>query len=246
MYSVLAFMHLLGFALAFGSVLVGDFVVGGALLNRSFSRMTMETIVLLSQAIRGALFLLLVSGCGFFLYYFEIGRTDLLDNPKLHSKLLAVLFLCLNGKWLEHQGLPALLKNGFNTLFESHRRAELRRLMYSGAISAISWWFAFVAGVVRELNFSFTLLTFTTAYFGLILAAILGTEIYLWSLKWRAAPLEFVSNSDRTDSVATWLVREKPSRPESHGSDRRSLACRVDQTIFIDLPEDEDEKFRGS
>ncbi|KPU61263.1 putative membrane protein [Pseudomonas fluorescens] len=82
-------------------------------------------------------------------------------NPKLQAKIGIVVLLTFNGFLLHSAVLPALKKAG-SILDLSF---SLRMLaLFSGALSAVSWFYAAMLGVGRPLAWKYSLVELLAAY----------------------------------------------------------------------------------
>jgi len=82
-------------------------------------------------------------------------------NPKLQAKIGIVVLLTFNGLLLHSAVLPALKKAG-SLLKLSF---SLRMLaLFSGALSAVSWFYAAMLGIGRPLAWKYSLVELLAAY----------------------------------------------------------------------------------
>jgi hypothetical protein len=106
-------------------------------------------------------------------------------NPKLQAKIAIVLFLTVNGFFLHRSILPLMKKTG--SLLDLP--LDYRFLaMFSGAVSAVSWFYAALLGIGRPLNWSYSLTELLAAYPLLIAGGFLGTLLLaVWARRLSAA-----------------------------------------------------------
>lgn len=169
-------MHLLSFAGSFGLVIFSDFLMLEFPLRGFISKSNLDLISKASKAISLGLFVLILSGLSFLIYY-KFKSPELLSNPKLYSKMLVVTILSLNGVWLHKRGIRLLGQFEDKKELSTRDIPIIRRLMMAGAVSAISWWTAFIMGTFRELNFRFSFTLLTGIYAIAVFAALAGLYV---------------------------------------------------------------------
>ena len=92
-------------------------------------------------------------------------------NPKLQAKIAIVVLLTVNGFFLHRSILPLMKKAG--SLLDLP--LDYRFLaMFSGAVSAVSWFYAAMLGIARPLNWTYSLTEILAAYPVLIAGGFLG------------------------------------------------------------------------
>lgn len=180
--TVLTFIHLTSFALSFGLVVFGDFIMMKVPLTGRASGRDIELLRTMSRFIFLALGALVFSGIGFLAYYY-FDAPEALSNPKLYAKMVIVTVLAVNGQWLHHRGLKLLSLGAGSSLRDPAHLPLLRKLLISGGISGLSWWSAFILGTFRELNFVVSFRLILLVYLVGVVGVIAGVEGFIHSLR---------------------------------------------------------------
>ena len=100
---------------------------------------------------------------------------DYFLNPKLQAKVAIVLLLTVNGFFLHRSILPLMKKTGSLLDLPLDNRFPA---IFSGAVSAVSWFYAALLGIGRPLNWIYSwiysLTELLAAYPVLIAGGFLG------------------------------------------------------------------------
>ena len=156
------YFHLIACCVAIGLVLTSDVAMVKQLLKGDASghhddahmESLQKTVVL-------ALWALWITGIGIVGIDYAGKGMEYFLNPKLQAKIGIVVLLTFNGFLLHSAVLPALKKAG-SILDLSF---NLRMLaLFSGALSAVSWFYAAMLGVVRPLAWKYSLVELLAAY----------------------------------------------------------------------------------
>jgi len=156
------YFHLIACCVAIGLVLTSDVAMVKQLLKGDASghhddahmESLQKTVVL-------ALWALWITGIGIIGIDYAGKGMEYFLNPKLQAKIGIVVLLTFNGFLLHSAVLPALKKAGsiLNLSF------SLRMLaLFSGALSAVSWFYAAMLGVGRPLAWKYSLVELLAAY----------------------------------------------------------------------------------
>lgn len=156
------YFHLIACCVAIGLVLTSDVAMVKQLLKGDASghhddahmESLQKTVVL-------ALWALWITGIGIVGIDYAGKGMEYFLNPKLQAKIGIVVLLTFNGFVLHSAVLPALKKAGsiLNLSF------SLRMLaLFSGALSAVSWFYAAMLGVGRPLAWKYSLVELLAAY----------------------------------------------------------------------------------
>lgn len=165
--------HLVGVALGLGGATITDILFFKFIKNKKISPFESKVLKTLSQVIWFALGILILSGVGLYLPYAD----RLNGSPKFLVKMIAVAVIILNGLVLNFVISPKISKISSSALF--------RRLAFaSGAISIVSWYSAFILGMMRSKIFSFGELL--GIYIALLTLAVAGSQIFERRLARRA------------------------------------------------------------
>lgn len=167
-------LHLFGFALGLGGATVTDIFFFRFLKDFKISESEAEVLHTISQVIWFALGLLIISGLGLYLPVFE----SLNQNPKFLLKLIVVGVIVVNGFLLNLIVSPKLVKISFGGQHE-HEAGELRRLrkicFALGSVSFVSWYSAFILGIIRSTPYSLSELL--AMYIFVLLIVILISQL---------------------------------------------------------------------
>ncbi|MGF6092343.1 hypothetical protein [Pseudomonas sp. 18173] len=156
------YFHLIACCVAIGLVLTSDVAMVKQLLKGDASghhddahmESLQKTVVL-------ALWALWITGIGIVGIDYAGKGMEYFLNPKLQAKIGIVVLLTFNGFLLHSAVLPALKKAG-SILDLSF---NLRMLaLFSGALSAVSWFYAAMLGVGRPLAWKYSLVELLAAY----------------------------------------------------------------------------------
>jgi len=165
--------HVLGLMTGFGVAIFLDLVLVRHLYARKITLQTCEIIELGSKLVGAGLALLWITGVGFLILY-GYESPDKLANPKIWAKVPVVVVLTLNGFALHRYILPQLKRNIGATLWQDNNMGQNVTGLVLGAVSFTSWSFAFVLGMTREFNFTYSSLTLLTGYFAMITLSLAG------------------------------------------------------------------------
>lgn len=157
----IVYVHLIACCVAIGLVLTNDITMVKQLF-KSNSRVNAAGLTALQSQVTWALVALWVTG--FALVAFDANLRgnwyDLL-NPKLQAKIAIVVLLTMNGFLLHRVVLPALREAGALLELPLNRRVLA---IFSGAVSAVSWFYAAMLGVGRPLSWKYSLLELLAVY----------------------------------------------------------------------------------
>ena len=156
------YFHLIACCVAIGLVLTSDVAMVKQLLKGDASghhddahmESLQKTVVL-------ALWALWITGIGIVGIDYAGKGMEYFLNPKLQAKIGIVVLLTFNGFVLHSAVLPALKKAGsiLNLSFNVRKLA-----LFSGALSAVSWFYAAMLGVGRPLAWKYSLVELLAAY----------------------------------------------------------------------------------
>lgn len=164
--------HILGVALGLGGATITDIFFFKFLKDFRISEWEAEVMHTLSQVIWFSLALLVLSGIG--LYLPEAGAFN--QSPKFLMKMVVICVLIANGSFLNLLISPKLVQISFGQKHD-HEAGELRRIrklaFALGAISIVSWYSAFLLGLLPRGIFT----EFWTPFLGYLLIAGAGVVI---------------------------------------------------------------------
>ncbi|WP_085718974.1 hypothetical protein [Pseudomonas sp. B28(2017)] len=160
------YFHLIACCVAIGLVLTSDVAMVKQLLKGDASGHHDDAHMdSLQKTVVLALWALWITGIGIVGIDYAGKGMEYFLNPKLQAKIGIVVLLTFNGFLLHSAVLPALKKAGsiLNLSF------SLRMLaLFSGSLSAVSWFYAAMLGVGRPLAWKYSLVELLAAYPALI------------------------------------------------------------------------------
>ncbi|NWL78643.1 hypothetical protein DM872_17520 [Pseudomonas taiwanensis] len=156
------YMHLLACCVAVGLVLTSDLALARQLLRGDDSAHCGEShLESLRRTISAALMVLWLTGAAIVLLDMSVKGWTYLLNPKLQAKVLIVVLLTVNGMLLHQAILPALARAG-SVLGLAPAMRSLA--LFTGTVSAVSWFYAALLGVGRPLAWKYSLAELMMAY----------------------------------------------------------------------------------
>jgi uncharacterized membrane protein len=173
-------LHLLGFALGVGGATISDIMFFKFLKDFKISEVEEKILRIMSQVIWVGLFIAVVSGIGLYLPNTE----TLNESSKFLVKSTIILIITLNGALLNLYISPNLVKMSFTeNVVNVKKSATFRKIAFaSGAVSFVSWYTAFILGSLKSVPLTY--LELLSVYVGLVLIAIIGSQILektLWT-----------------------------------------------------------------
>jgi hypothetical protein len=166
----IVYLHLIACCVALGLVLTNDLAMVKRLMNGE-TREDPDHLSYLQKVVSGALVALWATGIAVISLDASEKGWEYFLNPKLQAKVAIVLLLTVNGFFLHRSILPLMKKTG--SLLDLP--LDYRFLaMFSGAVSAVSWFYAAMLGIGRPLNWRYTLTELLAAYPVLIAGGFLG------------------------------------------------------------------------
>jgi uncharacterized membrane protein len=167
-------LHLFAMAIGLGGATVADFLFFRFLKDFRISYDEAAILRSLSQVIWVGLALLVMTGVGLYLPQAEA----LNASGKFLAKMVVVSVIIINGAFLNLYITPRLVNMCFGRQ-HPHHKGELhsaRRIALAlGAISATSWYSAFILGVMPRGIADFTLLI--SGYFGIVAGAVVVSQL---------------------------------------------------------------------
>lgn len=165
-------LHAIAAAVGLGGATIGDVFFFKFLKDFRISLFESNILRIVSEVIWMALGLIVMTGLGLFLSDMEFYAA----SSKFLTKMTIVLIIAVNGALLNLLVAPRLIEISFGKEHK-HRSGELARLrnlaFALGPISFLSWYTAFVLGMMRSvpLSYPWMLALFVTA---LIIAVSVG------------------------------------------------------------------------
>lgn len=195
----IVFAHLIACCVAIGLVLTSDIAMVRQMLHGDprvgLGQRHLED---LQRTVARALTALWITGLSLVWFDTATQGPGVLDNPKLHAKILVVVLLTVNGIALHEHVLPWMARSG-SVLRLSFGQSMLTLL--SGAASGVSWFYAAMLGVGRPLSKRFSLLELMAGYPLLIAGGFsLLLLLVLWS-KYRESEFDLLEAPSPSDAI---------------------------------------------
>ncbi len=156
------YVHLIACCVAIGLVLTSDLrMVKHLVTGDDASQHDADQLSSLQSTISKALIVLWITGAA--LIWIDVADKSLsyFNNPKIQAKIGLVVLLTLNGVALHSVVMPALKRVGSLLQLEFNTRMLA---IFSGAVSAVSWFYAAMLGVGRPLAWKYSLVELLAAY----------------------------------------------------------------------------------
>ena len=153
-YELLLIMHIIGTVLGVGSATFAEIHYTRFSSNDIITDDERKTLATTYTVMRTGLFLLVISGFGFLLYFRLTEYTDILTSPVFWAKMTVVGVLVCNALLLQARLMPFLIGT---------------------AVSLTSWYAALTLGVLREINAS---------YFEILVYYAVVTVLVALGLRW--------------------------------------------------------------
>lgn len=158
-------LHVAGVATGMGAAMLLDVFAFRLLRGRPVAAAEAELMETGGRVIAAGLVLLWLSGLGLLAL-----SADAAASPKVQAKLVAVALLSLNGWVIGRLVLPEIRRRAGRTLFAGMPAWRRAAMLGAGSVSAASWAFAFLLGMVRALNHAAPLPLFLLGYAALVAA----------------------------------------------------------------------------
>jgi len=149
--TVFVAIHLIGLCFGLGGATMLDFWILRWMRQGWMPPEIKRSFLFISKVVTVGIAALWLSGLGFLAIY-AIESPEKLANPKIWAKVPIVFVLTLNGALIHALVLPSVMRDISRPMFEGVPRLTAGAFLFSGAISGVSWYFAFALGVMRELN----------------------------------------------------------------------------------------------
>ncbi|GJE18853.1 hypothetical protein [Methylobacterium marchantiae] len=144
-------LHLIGLCLGLGGATMLDFWILRWMREGVMPAEMERSFHFISKVVTMGIALLWISGLGF-LGLYAIEAPEKLANPKIWAKVTVVAVLTLNGVLIHALVLPRVLRDVRRPMLDGVSRLSAGIFLVSGAISGVSWYFAFALGLLREFN----------------------------------------------------------------------------------------------
>lgn len=174
------YVHLIACCIAIGLVFTSDLAMVKSLLKPDpAARLDARHLASLQTTMTRALLALWITGAAIIALDVSVKGLDYFGNPKLQAKIAIVALLTLNGFALHSYVLPLMKKAGSMLNLSVSQGA---RASFTGAVSAVSWFYAAMLGIGRPLNWKYSLGEILAAYPVLVLLGFMSmTLLTAWS-----------------------------------------------------------------
>lgn len=166
-------LHVLGVALGLGGATITDIFFFKSLKDFRISKQEAGVMRTLSQITWFALAILVLTGIALYLPEAE----ELNQSAKFLVKMIVVTVIIINGAFLNLLVAPKLVKISFGEKL-AHRPGKIhyeRKIAFAlGAVSIVSWYSAFILGMLRKIPLDFSSLLLI--YLLLLGGAIIGSQ----------------------------------------------------------------------
>jgi hypothetical protein len=167
MKTLIIYAHLIAACVAVGILLIQDLAIlksrGNALSTHAINELKNATNIIFF-----ALIVLWITGLTLVVVGYLDEPQEYLKNQKLWAKFTVVGILTLNGIALHHFSFPRLVSRGGICALGG---VEKTLVIFSGAISSISWLFACYLGIARPWNYTVGYSFVMFVYLGLLCPA---------------------------------------------------------------------------
>jgi hypothetical protein len=185
---MLIFFHLMSCAVAIGFAFFADYRI---LRSRGLpTRHDVEIVQQVARFVTVALTALWITGAAIILLDFGHvpSMAEILQKPKLSTKMFVVSVLTLNGLALHSYALPRM------------GRLDLLCALIGG-VSASSWMFAAFLGVAKPLGALLSINQFLALYSTTLLAGLLASSMVF---RWQSRGVPTLSRPSRSRQKAQW------------------------------------------
>ena len=168
----IVYIHLIACCVAIGLVLTSDLAMVRQLLQAGGAApLDASHLEGLQKTVSRALVVLWVTGVAIIAMDASAKGWGYFANPKIQAKIALVVLLTINGVLLHRAVLPMLQKAG--SLLRLSFSQQLL-VLFAGAVSGVSWFYAAFMGVGRPLAWKYSLLELLAAYPVLIAGAFVA------------------------------------------------------------------------
>ncbi len=144
-------IHVLSVVCGMGGALIADLLFSFYSKDRSFSRMEINTLEILSRIVKIALYAIVISGILVFLSDVE----KYIVSAKFLAKMTILVALVLNGYILNTYVWSHILARGSKSFFAPNEKAVRQVAFVGGAISVVSWITLFMLGTLESVPYTY-------------------------------------------------------------------------------------------
>lgn len=172
----IVYIHLIACCAAIGLILTSDLAMVKKLIKGNAAAPDdIDHLHHVKQVVSLSLIALWITGIAIIALDVSVKGLEYFANPKLQAKIVIVSLLTLNGILLHRSVMPSIER--FGSLLKLPT-APLMVAIFSGAFSAVSWFYAAMLGVGRPLSWKYSLVEILAAYPVLIV----GGVVTMWAI----------------------------------------------------------------
>lgn len=150
--TIYTILHIFGAVLGAGGAFTSDAMFFSSMKDRMVTKTELRFLKLGSVMVWGGLILLLISGA----LLFSTDPAGYLASSKFLVKMTIVLIIILNGIFFHYNHIPRISRHVDTHLPSSDEFVrESPLLVFSGAISFVSWSATIILGVLRGIPYSY-------------------------------------------------------------------------------------------
>lgn len=172
-HDLIVIFHVLGVVIGLGGATITDIFFFKFLKDFRISKQEADVMHTLSQVIWFSLAVIVLTGIGIYLPESE----ELNQSAKFLVKMIVVSVIIVNGSFLNILVAPKLVKIFFGEK-HGHQSGKLhheRKIVFAlGAVSLVSWYSAFVLGMLHKVSLDFSYLLLI--YLIILSVAIIGSQ----------------------------------------------------------------------
>jgi len=173
LHTIYTIAHLLGVAVGAGGAYMSDVMFMSSVKDNRINHTEYKFMQTGSLFVWIGIGLLVISG----LLLFSLNPSFYLESDKFISKMSIVLILIANGIFFHRWHMPVIKAHKDQEFNQLKRFRKARRwLVYSGAISIISWTFALVLGAWRTIPYN--VLEIMSAYVLVLFSGLIIGRLY--------------------------------------------------------------------
>jgi len=166
-------MHIFGAVLGAGAAFTSDFIFLNSVRDKHLSNSEARIMDMTSRIVWVGILILLLSGIGLVTQRPEI----FLNSEKFWAKMTIVGIIVANGLVFHFLYKPVFRRSVGKEFSQSSEIIKMRHwIVASGAVSAVSWSFAIILGVLGRVPFSYNQII---GFYALILTGAIGAAVLL-------------------------------------------------------------------
>ncbi len=145
-------VHVLSVVCGMGGALIADLLFSFYAKDKSFSKLEINTLSLLSRVVKISLYVIIVSG----LFVFLSDVEKYLVSAKFLAKMTILVLLVLNGYILNTYVWSHIQGRRSKSFFAPNEKVVRQVAFVGGAISVVSWITLFVLGTSESIPYAYS------------------------------------------------------------------------------------------